>query len=171
MIVHWLCYRKFCGRPKHILSTLFSGPRRNRTPHEFSEHQACRSSRNLYAHEQDLSVFYYAMSPRFSRSLSYKDLEMGNRVVSAFMPLSSNAAGQDLVRSVQHIVVVQLWTTCDIVIQHCLENFGFQNPDHELDGVLDRSCSSTVYFCQLHRALHKRQSASVDRSILTLTFP
>ena len=55
----------------------------------------------------------------------------------------SDAAGQEaMVGSAQRVVVARARAPRDAVVQHCLEYFGFQHPDLELEG----SARSVVQF-------------------------
>ena len=112
-------------------------PRGTRTPHEFPEHHALRQSRVFHAHhkprEQDPPLAQYrldALAPRL-----HEGIEVGDRVVGAIVLSPSDTAGQEaVVGSAQLVVVARAWAPRDAAVQHCLEYFGFQHPDLELEG-------------------------------------
>ena len=116
-------------------------PRGDRTPHEFSEHHAFRQSCVFHAHykprEQDPPLAQYYLDhlgPRLHKGFEVRDREVG---ASAFSP--SDAAGQEaVVGSVQRVVVARARARArapgDTAVQQCLEYFGFQHPDLELEG-------------------------------------
>ena len=46
-----------------------------------------------------------------------------------------HAAGQEVVvPTAQRVVVARAWISCNAAVQHCLENFGLQHSDLELEG-------------------------------------
>ena len=47
---------------------------------------------------------------------------------------SDEARQEAVVGSAQHVVVTRARAPRDTAVQHCLDNFGFQHPDLELDG-------------------------------------
>ena len=56
-------------------------------------------------------------------------------MISATMFSPSYAADQEVVvRTAQRVVVARAWTPCNAAVQHCLQNFGFQHSDLELEG-------------------------------------
>ena len=56
-------------------------------------------------------------------------------MISATMLSPSDAAGQEVVvRTAQRVLVARLWTPCNAAVQYCLEKFGFQHSDLELEG-------------------------------------
>ena len=64
-------------------------------------------------------------------------------MVGAIVLSPSNAAGQEaVVGSAQRVVVARARAPRDAAVQHCLEYFGFQHPDLELEG----SARSVVQF-------------------------
>ena len=64
-------------------------------------------------------------------------------MVGANVLSPSDAAGQEaVVGSAQRVIVARAWAPHDAAVQHCLEYFGFQHPDFELEG----SAQSIVQF-------------------------
>ena len=120
-------------------------PRGPRNPHEFPEHHALRESRLLHARhkprKRDPPLPQYrldALAPHL-----HEGVEVGDRVVSAIVLSPSDAAGQEaVVGSAQHVVVARTRAPRDAAVQYCLEYFGFQHPDLELEG----SARSVVQF-------------------------
>ena len=133
-----------CDRSEDTSSILsLSPPREDRTPHEFPEHHALRPSDVLHARhnpcEQDPPLAQYrldALVPRLHRGF-----DIGDRVVGANALSPSGAAGQEaVVGSAQRVVEARTRALRDIAVQHCLEYFGFQHPDLELEGrLVDRT--------------------------------
>ena len=109
----------------------------DRTPHEFSEHHAFRQSCVLHARhsprEQDPPLAQCridALAPRL-----HKGFEIGDWVVGASALSQCDAAVQEaVVGSAQRVVVTRARAPRDTTVQHCLEYFGFQHPDLELEG-------------------------------------
>ena len=127
----------------HLLFLLF--PHGTRTPHEFPEHHALRQSHVLHARhkprERDPPLTQCrldVLAPRL-----HEGVEVGDRVVDAIVILPSDAAGQEaVVGSTRRVVVARARTPHDAAVHHCLEYFGFQHPDLELE----ESTRSVVQF-------------------------
>ena len=120
-------------------------PLGTRSPHEFPEHHALRQSRVLHARhkprEQDPPLAQYRLDALASRL--HEGVEVGDRVVGAIALSLSDAAGQEaVVGSAQDVVVARARAPRDAAVQLCLEYFGFQHPDLELEG----SARSIVQF-------------------------
>ena len=114
-----------------------SSPRGTHTPHESPEHCALWQSRVLHAHhqprEQDPSLAQCRLDARAPRL--HKGVEIGDQVVGAIVLSPSDAASQKAVVGLaQRVVVARARAPRDADVQHCLEYFGFQNPDLELEG-------------------------------------
>ena len=127
-------------------------PRGTRTPHEFPEHHALRQSRVLHARhkpsEQDTPLAQYrldALAPRL-----HEGVEVGDRVVGAIVLSPFDAANQEAeVGSAQRAIVARERAPRNAAVQHCLEYFGFQHPDLDLEG----SARSVVQLERLYCAV------------------
>ena len=83
--------------------------------------------------KQDTPLAQYrldALAPRL-----HEGVEAGDRVVGAFALSPSDAAGQEaVVGSAQRVLVARVRAPRDAAVQHCLQYFGFQHQDFELEG-------------------------------------
>ena len=85
-------------------------------------------------------------------------------MVGAIVRLPTDEVSQGaVVGSVQRVVVARARASRDAVVRYCLENFGFEHPDFELEGSARSVVQFEAYFRKLHHALRMPRLTSMDR--------